>query len=180
MFFIPHTSIPKNKKVTYLQVVAAFCPEKTNPRQIQWTVGGDRIFYAADASTTTADLTTAKILFNSVISTPGAKFLGIDIKDFYLGTSMKDFEYMSIPLQMLPQGIIDQYNLTPLVHNNCINVEIRKGMYGLPQAGKLANHLLIEALAPFGYCPVLITPSLWQYDERDIAFCLVVDNFGVK
>jgi hypothetical protein len=32
MFFIPHTSIPKNKKAIYLQVVAAFCPEKTNPR----------------------------------------------------------------------------------------------------------------------------------------------------
>jgi hypothetical protein len=80
MFFIPHTSIPKNKKATYLHVVATFRPEKTNPRQIRWTVGGDRIFYAADVSTKTADLTNAKILFNSILSTPGAKFLGIDIK----------------------------------------------------------------------------------------------------
>ena len=28
MFFIPHTSIPKNKKPTYLRVVSAFRPEK--------------------------------------------------------------------------------------------------------------------------------------------------------
>jgi hypothetical protein len=131
-------------------------------------------------STKTADLTTAKILFNSVLSTPGAKFLGIDIKDFYLGTPMKDFEYMCIPLHMLPEAIIGQYNLTPLVHNSCVYVEIRKGMYGLPQAGKLANNLLIEAFVPFGYYPVPITPGLWRHDTRDIAFCLVVDDFGVK
>jgi hypothetical protein len=70
MFFIPHTDIPKNKKPTYLQVVAAFRPEKSDPKQIRWTVGGDCIFYAADVSTKTADLTTPKILFNSVLSTP--------------------------------------------------------------------------------------------------------------
>jgi hypothetical protein len=108
MFFILHTDIPKNKKPTYLQVVAAFRPEKTNPIQFRWTVGGDHIFYAADVSTKTADLTTAEILFNSVLSTPGARFLGIDIKDFYLGTPMKDFEYMRIPLHMLPRAIIGQ------------------------------------------------------------------------
>ena len=180
MFFIPHTSIPKNKKPTYLRVVSAFRPEKTNPRRIRWTVGGDRIFYAADVSTKTADLTTAKILINSVLSTPGAKFLGLDIKDFYLGTPMKDYEYMRIPMHMIPQAIIDQYNLTPLVHNNCVYVEIRKGMYGLPQAGKLANNQLIEALAPYGYRPVPITPGLWRHDTRDIVFCLVVDDFGVR
>jgi hypothetical protein len=180
MFFIPHTSIPKNKKATYLRVVAAFRPEKTNPRQIRWTVGGDGIFYAADVSTKTAHPTTAKILFNSVLSTPGAKFLGIDIKDFYLGRPMKNFEYMHIPLHMIPQAIIGEYNLTPLVHNNCVYVEIRKGMYGLPQAGQVAKNLLIEALAPFGYCPVPIMPGLWQHDTRDIAFCVVVDDFGVK
>jgi hypothetical protein len=79
-----------------------------NQRRICWTVGGDRIFYAADVSTKTADLTTAKISINSVLSTPGAKFLGLDIKDFYLGTSMKDYEYMHIPMHMTPQAIIEQ------------------------------------------------------------------------
>ena len=180
MFFIPHTSIPKNKKPTYLRVVSAYRPEKANPRRIRWTVGGDRIFYAADVSTKAADLTTAKILLNSVISTPGAKFLGIDIKDFYLGTLMTQYEYMRIPLQMLPPAIVEQYNLTPLIHNNCVYVEIRKGMYGLPQAGKLANNQLIAALAPFGYHPVPLTAGLWRHDTRDITFCLVVDDFGVK
>ena len=73
---------------------------------------------------------------------------------------MTQYEYMRIPLQMLPTAIIKQYNLTPLIHHNCVYVEIRKGMYGLPQAYKLANNQLIAALAPFGYHPVHLTDGL--------------------
>ena len=144
MFFIAYKDIPKGRKATYLRVVAAFRPEKANPRRIRWTVGGDRIDYPYDVSTKTADLTTAKLLFNSVLSTPNAKFLGLDIKDFYLGTHMTHYEYMRIPIAMLPQAIIDQYALTPLIHNGFVYVEVRKGMYGLPQAGKLASNQLVK------------------------------------
>jgi hypothetical protein len=35
-----------------------------------------------------ADLTTAKLLINSTISTPGTKFLGINLANFYLNTPM--------------------------------------------------------------------------------------------
>jgi hypothetical protein len=51
------------------------------------TVGGDQIEYPGNKSTRTAGLTTSKMLFNSTISTPGSKFLVIDIKNFYLNTS---------------------------------------------------------------------------------------------
>jgi hypothetical protein len=87
-------------------------PEKANPHHICWTVGGGHIYYAADVSTKATDLTTAKILLNSVISTLDAKFLGIDINDFYLGSTMTQYEYMCIPLQMIPPVIMEQYNLT--------------------------------------------------------------------
>ena len=36
----------------------------------------------------TADLTTSKILWNSVLSTQDAKYMCIDIKKFYLGTPL--------------------------------------------------------------------------------------------
>ena len=61
--------------------------------------------------------------------------MGIDIKDFYLNNAMSRYEYMRIPISQIPQKIIDMYNLTPLIHNGAVHVEIRKGMYGLPQAG---------------------------------------------
>jgi hypothetical protein len=72
IFFINVKDIPKGRKATYLRVVAAMRPEKANPRRVRWTVGGDRIDYPDDVSTKTADLTTAKLLINSTLSTPNA------------------------------------------------------------------------------------------------------------
>jgi len=143
-------------------------------------VGGDRIDYPFEVSTPTADLTTAKLLFNSVISTPGAKFMVTDIKDFYLNTTMERYEYMHLPANIIPDEIMQQYNLHQLAHNGQVHIEIRKGMYGLPQAGKLANQQLTTHLAKHGYVPTLHTPGLWQHLLKPITFSLVVDDFGIK
>jgi hypothetical protein len=53
-------------------------------------------------------------------------------------------------------------------------------MYGLKQAGLLANQLLQTRLTPFGYYPARHTPGLWLHKTRPIAFSLVVDDFAVK
>jgi hypothetical protein len=57
---------------------------------------------------------------------------------------------------------------------------MQKGMYGLPQAGILANELLQHNLAKDGYRPTKNTHGLWKHDTRPISFSLVVDDFGVK
>ena len=103
-----------------------------------------------------------------------------DLKDFYLGTPMDRYEYMRIPIDMIPEAIIEQYNLRLLIHNGAVFVEIRRGMYGLPQAGRLANDQLIKFMAPHGYEPMPLTPGLWHHKTRDIIFSLVVDDFGVR
>jgi hypothetical protein len=53
-------------------------------------------------------------------------------------------------------------------------------MYGLPQAGRLANNLLIKRLAPYGYRPCHHTHGLWRHDTKPVTFTLVVDDFGIK
>ena len=53
-------------------------------------------------------------------------------------------------------------------------------MYGLPQAGKIANDKLKLYLAKFGYEPASITPGLWMHQTRPLQFSLVVDYFGIK
>jgi hypothetical protein len=73
-----------------------------------------------DISTKTADLTTAKLLINSVVSTPKAMFLTADLKDFYLGTPMACYEYMRVPIWMQAEATVEQYNLTPLFHNGFV------------------------------------------------------------
>ena len=67
---------------------------------------------------------------------------------------------MKLPIHLFPQHIIDQYNLNLHVKAGFIYVEIRKAIYGLPQAGILANKQLRERLAPFGYYEVTHTPGL--------------------
>jgi hypothetical protein len=94
------------------------------------------------------------MVINSTISTPGARYMVGDISDFYLGTSMTRYEYMKMPIALIPQEIIDEYNLMPLVYKDHIYMEIQRGMYGLPQAGLLANDLLTERLAAKGYYQV--------------------------
>jgi hypothetical protein len=53
-------------------------------------------------------------------------------------------------------------------------------MYGLPQAGKLSNNLLVTQLAPHGYHPVKHTHGMCHHKTSHITCNLVVDNFGVK
>jgi hypothetical protein len=53
-------------------------------------------------------------------------------------------------------------------------------MYGLKQAGLLANQLLQTRLAPFGYYPARHTQGIWLHKTRPISFTLGVDDFAVK
>ena len=80
-----------------------------------------------------------------------------------------------------PDNVIDHYNLrqkaTP---DGFVYVAIKKGMYGLPQAGILAQELLEQRLNSHSYHQSRYTPGLWTHDWRPICFTLVVDDFGVK
>ena len=67
---------------------------------------------------------------------------------------------MRMLLADIPQEIFDQYDLLSLAHNGYVYMEIRKGMPGLKQAGKVANTRLQKHLATYGYAPVPCTPSL--------------------
>ena len=72
---------------------------------------GNLINYPGDCGTPMADLLTVKLLFNSVLSTPQAKFICIDIKDFYLCTPMSRYEYFRMKLELFPDDIIKEYNI---------------------------------------------------------------------
>jgi hypothetical protein len=87
---------------------------------------------------------------------------------------------MVINLSSLPQETIDKYNLMELAQDGKVYIEIQKGMYGLPQAGILANELLQCNLAKYGYRPTQHTHGLWKHDTCPVSFSLVVDDFGVK
>jgi hypothetical protein len=172
--------IPNDRTVTYARVVVDFRPQKADPHRIRITAGGNLINYPGELSTRTADLTTSKLMWNSVLSTPGAKYMCLDIKNFYLTAPLDRFEYMKMPIGLFPTWIATQYNLAKHVLNGFVYLEMRRAVWGLPQAGILANKLLRKRLLPHGYFECNNTPGLWKHITRPVSFTLVVDDFGVK
>ena len=181
LHFIDADQLPAGKIPTYLRICANHRPQKEDPYRVRWTVGGNLIVYLGETYTPTADQTTAKILFNNVVSTPGATFFCLDLANFYLETPFthpSQYEYIWIPAWAIPDDIMDEYNLRPLIKNGRILAEIRTGMYGLPQAGRMAYIKLIKHLAEDGYIPTGNTPGLFRHITRPTIFNLVVDDFG--
>ena len=90
LYFIHKLEVPPDrwKDMTYARIVCDVHPQKAETNRTQLTMGGDKINIPMDCGTPTASLITVKLLLNSVISTLGAKFLGLDLKDFYLNTPM--------------------------------------------------------------------------------------------
>ena len=150
MFVLTHAQIariPLDRVITYARIVVDFCPQKEDPNRVRITAGGNLISYPGELTTRTADLTTAKILWNSVLSTEDAKFMCIDIKNFYLATPMDRYEYMRMPLDVFPEHTKKQYELEKHAKNGYVYLEIRRAIYGLPQSGALGNKLLRKRLA---------------------------------
>ncbi len=142
-FFLQKLQVPTNKQPTYGRIVYIFCPQKKEQNCTHLTVGSNQINYPGNKSTPTADLTTVKLLINLTISTPGAIFLGINLANFYLNTPLPNYKYMRLCLDIIPEEIILTYNLHAIADTDgWVYIEIRKGMYGLSQAGILANNLL--------------------------------------
>ena len=105
----------------------------------------------------------------------------IDIKYFNLNTPMDQFEYMKLKLSDLPEYFVKLYNLaSKFDKNGFVYLKIRCSMYGLPQAGILAQQLLEKQLNNKGYSQENLVPGLWTHSWRPITFTLCVDDFGVK
>ena len=92
LFVMTHeqiTNIPKDRTVTHGRIVIDYQPQKGDPNRVRITAGGNLITdYPGEVTTHTADLTTSKILWNSVLSTEGAKFMGINIKSFFITATL--------------------------------------------------------------------------------------------
>ena len=178
--FIPVHELPRGAQCTYCRIAAHDTPHKPNPRRIRFAVGGDRIVYDGPVTAPTGELTTAKLLINSVLSTPGARMMTLDIKDYYPMCPMDEPAFMRIRMEDIPPSIVNRYNLNDVAHKGYVYVRINHALYGLPQAGRIAHDYLAKHLAKHGYHPTGATPGLFRHDTRPIWFLLVVDDFAVK
>ena len=93
---------------------------------------------------------------------------------------MDRYDYTKMKLTDFSKHVQQQYNLQSHAKNGYVYLEIRRYIYGLPQADKLANKYLRNKLQPHGYYEVSHTLGLWKHIYRPIDFSLVVDDFGVN
>jgi hypothetical protein len=181
--FIKKSQVPKGRKVTYANYINSIRPQKQETHRVRMTAGGDKLDYPGDASSPTVSMQDAKLQINSTISdaTNGAKFAGFDISNFYLGTPMDYYQYMKVKPSEIPQEVWDdtRYDIH-IAEDGYVYLEIRRGMYGLKEAGVIAFKQLVKRLAPHGYEPMPFTPGLWRHRTKRTTFVLCVDDFGVK
>ena len=124
VFFIAKSAIHYGRKVTYARMVASIRPNKVEVNRVCVTVGGNRLNFPGATTTHCAVLKTTKCLLNSTISTPGARFMTLDIKDFYYGTAMARYEYMKLALACISEEIIEQYSLHTLSSDGWVYLDI--------------------------------------------------------
>ena len=136
----------KNEKAVYTRLVAYLRPNKSVHEILRMCMGGDQLTIVMDKTTSTADLTTCKIHLNGVVSTKGVRFAASNVKYFCLGTPLKDKRYVKVKAKYIPQVTIDKYKLQDYIIYGWLYLVIYKGMYGIPEAGRLANNLLRKRL----------------------------------
>ena len=181
--FIFKSEIPRDKKITYANMVCDEKPLKQEKYRVRLTIGGDKLDYFFETASPTTSLTETKILVNSVISDAhkGARFMTIDIKDFFLNTILQDPEYMKIHSKYFSKKFRDLYKLHNKIDaDGYVYCAIKKGMYGLKQAAILAYQQLARNLKKHGYHPLEGATGLWGHRTLRTKFALCVDDFGVK
>lgn len=171
---------PAHRTASYYnpQVKVKVAPDGTLNRRVRGTYGGNVTDYTGLRSSWTADMQTVKLLLNATVS-ENAHLCSLDLKDFYLGSTLADPEYMWLTRTQVPQAILHKYGNRIIWSGNKTMVRITKGLYGLPQAGRLAHEKLTSLLAKHGY-KATSTPCLFKHITNGLYFTLVVDDFLIK
>jgi hypothetical protein len=123
-FFVELTNIPKDRKITYSKIICDYKPHKKEKERVRLTVGGDRLDYSGNVSTSTTGITTFKILINSTLSTKDKTMMMMDIKNYYLGTPLPRYEYMRMLLSRFLEEVVEKYNRKALPVDGWVYIEI--------------------------------------------------------
>ena len=135
--WIHKSEVPNDKKVMYPGFTVAWRPEKDEPFRTRITASEDRLTYFGDVSTDSASMKTIKCHWNSVLSTPTAKYYKGGISNMHLKSWLKSPEYVKFELRLIPQVIIDYYDLEKYAVDGFVYAQINKSWYDLKQSRRI-------------------------------------------
>ena len=145
LFFIDKEEIPADrwKYMTYGEIVCNARPRKEETNHTRLTFGGNNTKTTIDCGTPTANLLTVKRLINGIVLAPGAKFLELDLKYFYLNTRMEWPEFLRMKFDNFHERVIEQYKLKDKSASMEFVIQwVDIGMNRVPYAGIVAQKLL--------------------------------------
>ena len=179
--FISQRDMPEGKRAAHLNHVLK---RKRDDKgeityRVRATIRGDQVKFDGDKSAWTAELPAVKIFLSAIVS-EDAKAATADISDFYLNSRLPASEYMRVHRSQIPDAVVSKYGLEKLFHNDYVYCRVGQTIYGLPQAGKLAQDRLVAHLASKGFNLAPHTPCLFLHNTRKISFLLYVDDFLIK
>ena len=122
-----------------------------------------------------------KMHWNPAMSLDGVRHITIDLKFFYLELGSLEHDCIRIKLSIIPDKFSEEHNLHDLVNVNMhVCAEVRSGIHGSPQVGRLAHEDLVSNLSQCSHKPVKSTLGIWKHTNNGISFTLVVNDFGIK
>ena len=166
MIFVHKKDVFKNK-VAYVNTVCNVRPTKQAKHRIRLIIRGDVLDFFVDSSSPATALIETKLILNSTISDAhkGASFFTIDIKDFFLQSFLKEPEYLHMHQKYFLEGIRTKYNIDHLILNDgLVYCELKKGLYRLKRAARLAYDQLVIHVAKYGYNPCRYAPNIWKHE----------------
>ena len=93
------------------------------------------------------------------------------------------YPYAKEHLENISDDTIEPYKWTKIGERKGYKLtKIRRGMYGLPFTGKIAYKLLIDHLAPYGYCPCRLTPDYGpiRTDQSDLCYASTISELNTS
>ena len=137
------------------------------------TVGRDKLTYIDDIPSHAASMLETQLLINNVISDKKVRFLTIAFKNCLLQTIMIEPKFMKIKAKYFPEDIQKQYHISEkIAQDGYFYCRIKRGVYGLKQAARLAWNQLVKRLGDSGYKPDKYAPNIWSYETRKTKFSL--------
>jgi hypothetical protein len=183
MEFISEHDIPAGIKMMYYNpVLTKKLKNGQYVYRVRGTAGGNNSSYEGDTAAYVADMTTFKILCNKTISDEGKRMSTADISDMYLHSQLEEPEYMWVRLCDIPTATIQHFNIKKHITSGATKVAVRitGGMYGLPQAGRLAQEKLVKVLYAHDYYMCKSTTCLFKHKVLPTEFTLTVDDFAIS
>ena len=97
--------VPQGRKVTYANFVCDIRLHKKEPYRVRLVVGEDKLEYLDDSGSPAASLLETIFLINSIISSykHEARFINLDLKDFFLASPMTIAEYIKNSTKICPR-----------------------------------------------------------------------------